>query len=260
MRVSGLRTLASAPELRIPAILNIPLGAGTEEGDGDSASNMQLRDSECSGLACTGTSTSTGTGTGTGTGAGTGKAAVLQQALRHISLLLLLLLLFAARLAARLPVYPLPSDIPIRAIVHRPSSIAHRGDEGSASRRPCCPIAPRRPVEHVSNIHHSSQQLRPPPPDTGPSRLSRHSSTNYSTVQSYFPPRASAPAPGFGPQSSSPPPPMRTIPTVLPAFSPMAWRAGTTSHYSNHAPTMWSLLPLIFRTRPTCNNNDMRPR
>jgi len=125
------------------------------------ASNVQLRDSECSGLACTGTST----GTGTGTGAGTGKAAVLQQALRHISLLLLL---FAARLAARLPVYPLPSDIPIRAIVHRPSSIVHRGDEGSASRRPCCPIAPRRPVEHVSNIHHSSQQLRPAPRTLGP--------------------------------------------------------------------------------------------
>lgn len=41
MRVSGLRTLASAPELRIPAILNIPLGAGTEEGDGDSASGEQ---------------------------------------------------------------------------------------------------------------------------------------------------------------------------------------------------------------------------
>jgi hypothetical protein len=41
MRVSGLRILASAPELRIPAILNIPLGAGTEEGDGDSASGEQ---------------------------------------------------------------------------------------------------------------------------------------------------------------------------------------------------------------------------
>jgi hypothetical protein len=38
------RTLAR--ELRIPAILNIPLGAGTEQVDGDSASNVQLRDSE----------------------------------------------------------------------------------------------------------------------------------------------------------------------------------------------------------------------
>jgi hypothetical protein len=147
---ASVKTSEPWPELRIPAILNIPLGAGTEcsKLTATRRATCNSETQSCSGLACTGTGTSTGTGTGTG--AGTGKAAVLQQALRHISLLLLL---FAARLAARLPVYPLGHTYSS----HRPSSIVHRGDEGSASRRPCCPIAPRGPVEHVSNIHHSSQ-------------------------------------------------------------------------------------------------------
>ncbi|KAE9365983.1 hypothetical protein N431DRAFT_87585 [Stipitochalara longipes BDJ] len=98
----------------------------------------------------------------------------------------------------------------------------------------------------------ASQQ---PPPLISPAPACLASGPSCATPEQTtkrLPTRASAPAPGFGPQSSfihahNPPCSARVLShgePALPAFSSRT--------------TMWSL-PLPFRTRPTCNINDMRP-
>jgi hypothetical protein len=130
--------------------------------------------------------------------------------------------------------FPPSSDIPIRASVKR------RDDWPLGLF--AAPVAPPGPAQHVSSIHHSSQQPLPCL-HSGPSCATRVQTTKLP------PTRTSAPAPGFGPQSSSPSP-MCTIHSPPCSARVLSHGQPALPAFSSRT-TMWSL-PLPFRTRPTC--------
>ncbi len=140
-------------------------------------------------------------------------------------------------LASPLRTYPLPATFRVRGYKQPLGLLQHQ-------------VAPPGPAwydSYVSSIHHSGFiSATSALPVSGP--LLRHSSTNYKAP----PPRS------FSPSLASHPP-MRIIHNPPCPARPRRSLA-SRQYQAPQSRTSMRSLPLLFRTRPTCNNNDMRPK